>query len=270
MEPTRHTRRSLLTLLGVGAVGTVIAACGSSGSGSGAAPSSTVGSTPPTSGAGATDSTVSGGGSPTPSETSGPFPADGSNGNGEGQTADVLGDERALRSDIRSDLDGSNTQAGEELTLRVRLVDAAGNARAGHAVYVWHCNREGEYSGYNSRMSGGDFTDRSFLRGAQIADADGRVQFTTILPGRYMGRAFHIHFAVYSDGTYSNRLLTSQMALDDALVDQLYADAGYATALRNSTTNAGDNVFADGVQHQLLAISGAVGAGLTADFTVVV
>ena len=34
-----------------------------------------------------------------------------------------------------------------------------GNPMKGAAVYVWHCNKEGEYSEYNTRMGGGDFSD---------------------------------------------------------------------------------------------------------------
>lgn len=62
------------------------------------------------------------------------------------------------------------------------------------------------------------------------------------------------------------------MAIDDDAVDQLYAAAGdtYATSLRNDTDNGQDNIFADGVEHQLLSVTGDVTAGLQAGFTAVV
>lgn len=205
----------------------------------------------------------------TPSETGGPFPADGSNDNGDGATADVLHDPRAVRTDIRSDLDGSNTQDGAPLTLRTRVV-SGGAPLAGAAVYVWHCNRVGQYSGYSSRMLGGDFSDRSYLRGVQVTDDDGWVTFSTILPGRYPGRAFHIHFEVYSDASYTSKVLTSQMAVDDDLIDRLYSEAGYTESLSADTDNARDNVFADGVEHQLLTVTGDVASGLSAEFIAVV
>lgn len=275
-------RRRALGLLGLGSVA-LIAACaddgGASGTTASAAPDTTTGGT--TAGTSA-DTTTSPATTPdtaaavdadttTPGETGGPFPSDGSNDTGNGETADVLHDSRAVRSDIRGDLDGSNVQDGTPLTLRVRTVQqGSGAALAGAAVYVWHCNRDGQYSGYDSAMLGGDFSDRSFLRGVQVADADGWTAFQTILPGRYQGRAFHIHFEVFDDAAYTTKLLTSQMAMDDALIDSLYADAGYDEALRADTDNAADGVFADGVDHQLLAVSGDVATGLVAEFTAVV
>jgi protocatechuate 3,4-dioxygenase beta subunit len=120
-------------------------------------------------------------------------------------------------------------------------------------------------------MIGGDYSERSYLRGVQITDAAGVVTFQTILPGRYSGRAFHIHFEVYADGTYADQLLTSQMGMDDDLIDELYGAAdGYASALRNDTDNAQDGIFRDGADHQMLAVTGDVASGLTATFTAVV
>ncbi len=209
-------------------------------------------------------------GTPTPEETGGPFPSDGTNDNGDGEVSNVLGDTRSVRSDITTDLDGSNAQEGVPFTLTTTVVDSSGTALAGAAVYIWHCNKDGGYSAYDSSMLGGDFSDRSYLRGVQITGADGSATFTSILPGRYQGRAFHIHFEVFSDASYSEKLLTSQMAIDDDLIASLYADAGYDDALSNETLNGNDNVFADGVEHQLLTVSGEVASGLVATFTAVV
>lgn len=254
------TRRRALALLGAGGAATLLAACGSDATGSTTAAT-----------AGTAAAAVTGDLTATPEETGGPFPADGTNDDGEGTVANVLLDARSVRSDIRSDLDGSNTQDGVPFSLVVTVVDeATGLPMSGAAVYIWHCNRDGEYSEYNSTMLGGDFTDRSFLRGVQIADANGTVTFTTILPGRYQGRAFHIHFEVYGDATYDSLVLTSQMAMDDDLIDSLYAEAGYDEALANDTDNARDNIFGDGVDHQLLTVSGDVTSGLSATFTAVV
>ena len=204
----------------------------------------------------------------TPPETAGPFPANGTNDNGDGSLADLLGDVRAIRADIRSDLDGGNMQPGVPMSLTVTVIDSATDHPApGTAVYVWHCNQAGVYSQYNSPMLGGDFSDVSWLRGVQIADADGVVTFQTILPGRYQGRAAHIHFEVFADTTFEQTLLTSQMAFDDVVVDALYASSGYTDALTNDTNNTQDGIFADGWDEQLLTITGD-GAEIAASITV--
>ena len=282
-------RRRALGLFSAAAGAAVFAACGSDRSASSSAGAgSTAATTSSTSGAadGSTTSTTSTrseasttsavtegvsniDASVTPPEMAGPFPSDGTNDNGEGATANVLSDARVVRSDIRADFGDENLQAGVPMTLTVTVLDAATDLpKAGAAVYVWHCNQQGTYSQYNSPMLGGDFSDYSWLRGAQVADAKGNVTFQTILPGRYTGRAAHIHFEVFEDETYSTKLLTSQMAFDDDDVDALYTAANYTEALASDTDNADDLVFSDGVEDQLLTITGDTSDGLTATMVV--
>lgn len=266
-------RRRLLGLFGAAAGAAVLAACEAGGET--ASPSSTTGTTAATSATSSASTAPVAAGTATtdvdvtPEETGGPFPADGSNDNGEGTTANVLADPGSVRSDIRTDIGGANEQAGVPMTLTVTVLDAATDTpKVGAAVYVWHCNQAGQYSQYNSSMLGGDFSDFSWLRGVQIADATGTVTFQTILPGRYQGRAAHIHFEVFEDATYGSKLLTSQMAFDDDGVDALYSAAGYTDALTNDTDNADDQIFGDGVEDQLLTITGDTTSGLVATLTV--
>jgi protocatechuate 3,4-dioxygenase beta subunit len=78
------------------------------------------------------------------------------------------------------------------------------------------------------------------------------VKFDTVFPGRYSGRATHIHFEVYADDSYSNLLLTSQIGFEDDDADAVYAsDQNYASSLRNPTYNAQDMVFRDGDGSQI-------------------
>jgi protocatechuate 3,4-dioxygenase beta subunit len=276
-------RRRLLGLFGAAVGAAVVSACGGdeSTASSTAAPSSTSGATATTTAAtdatattaAASATTAASAGTVdvdvTPSETGGPFPSDGSNDNGAGETANMLAKDGVIRSDIRADIGGANVQDGVPMTLTVTVLDAATDTpKAGAAVYVWHCNREGVYSQYDSPMLGGDYSDVTWLRGVQLADANGVVTFQTILPGRYQGRAAHIHFEVYSDDTYASSLLTSQMAFDDDQVDGLYEASGYRDALAADTDNADDGVFGDGVEDQLLTITGDVTSGLAATITV--
>jgi protocatechuate 3,4-dioxygenase beta subunit len=175
---TLLSRRRMLRALGLGAAAAGLAACASnSGTRSGSASTTTTAS-----GTGLVE---------IPDETAGPYPGDGSNG------PNVLAESGIVRSDIRSSFGGaSGTADGVPLTIRLTILDIAngGSAFAGAAVYVWHCNREGEYSMYSTATR-----DQNYLRGVQIADAAGRVSFTSIFPACYSGRWPHIHFEVYPD-----------------------------------------------------------------------
>ncbi len=261
---SRRASLRALGLLGAGAGLVTIAAC--SGESSSASSTSSAASS---SSSDSSSTTADGDCTATPPETGGPFPADGTNDDGNGSEANVLDDDGIIRADIRSDLDGSDTQEGVPFALKVNVQDSQCAPMPGAAVYVWHCNKEGEYSAYNSQMIGGDFTAHQWLRGVQVADSEGNLEFSTILPGRYQGRAFHIHFEVYADDSFSDKLLTSQMAMDDELVNQLFTEAGYTDALRNDTSNSRDGIFSDGFSQQLLTVTGDVESGLTASITVV-
>lgn len=163
-------------------------------------------------------------------------------------------DERLNRSDIRSDPANAAVQAGIPLQLTIRVVQVGSNRcapLAGAIVDIWHCNAQGVYS---------DVTDRSFntvgqkfLRGYQITNAAGQVQFTTIYPGWYPGRTVHIHFKVRSDaGAGKSYEFTSQLYFDDAMTDRVHAQAPYASRGQRTLKNADDGIFRDGGDRLLL------------------
>ena len=58
--------------------------------------------------------------------------------------------------------------------------------------------------------------DTRYLRGAQVTNNEGVVEFTTIYPGWYQGRTVHIHAKVHLGTT---TVLTTQLYFDDALSD---------------------------------------------------
>ena len=197
-------------------------------------------------------------------ETAGPFPGDGSNG------PNVLTESGVVRSDIRSSFGSlSGTAQGVPLTIELTVTDGAkgGAAMPGAAVYAWHCNREGEYSLY-------DVEDQNYLRGVQVADATGKVRFTSIFPAAYSGRWPHVHFEVYPDlasATASgNAITTSQLALPEDACTQVYATAGYEASVANMarTPLDSDNIFSDGYSGQLASVTGSVAGGMTATLTV--
>ncbi|AXQ30425.1 intradiol ring-cleavage dioxygenase [Solimonas sp. K1W22B-7] len=270
------TRRRAMGLIGAGAAAALVAGCG--GGGSEGTTDSSSGSSGGSSSGGTTGGTTGGSSSGTctrvAEETNGPFPADGTNTNG-GVLKNVFTDSRAFRTDIRSDFDGTNTQTGTPLTVTVTLQNVNGSCGvlAGYYVYVWHCSRNGNYSQYSGTMNGGDFSDRTWLRGVGRTDTNGQVTFTTIFPGRYAGRATHIHFEVYPDGTpeHNEVVATSQLAFPASVTSQVYTNTTlYPSSAANNTTNERDNVFSDGTDTEMVTISGSNALGYAASITVAV
>lgn len=201
-----------------------------------------------------------------PDETAGPYPADGSNG------VNVLDDSGIVRRDIRSSF-GSSTTTAEGVPLEIVLTvrDAAtGSALVGAGVYLWHCDRDGNYSLYSDAAK-----DENYLRGVQEADDTGTVRFTSIYPACYDGRWPHIHFEVYGDVASAVAtgpiVKTSQIALPEESNAAVYATGGYEKSVTNASrvTLAGDNVFGDddGI-HQIATMTGGVSQGYTAALTI--
>lgn len=204
-----------------------------------------------------------------PSETAGPYPADGSD--ASGQSLNVLTRSGIVRRDLRTSLGTGNVAAGVPLTLTLKLVNvnASCAALSGYAVYVWHCTDDGQYSMYSRDVVGEDY-----LRGVQTAGADGSVTFQTIFPGCYAGRWPHIHFEVYPTLALAtgakNKIQTSQLALPQDVCEAVYASAGYEASVPNLARVSldRDGQFRDGVSSQMVRTAGNVGAGYTANLTV--
>lgn len=269
---TLMDRRGVLSLFGIGAGAVALAACAPLASGAtasrSASASTTASATPsatasPAAGASASDPTPAG---EIPDETAGPYPGDGSNG------ADVLERSGVVRSDIRSSLDNGATASGVPMTLTLTILDQAnGDAPfRDAAVYVWHCDAQGGYSMYSEGVE-----NETYLRGVQVADAQGRVSFASIFPACYTGRWPHIHFEVYPNAgaitDAANAIATSQVALPAFASDAVYALAGYEGSARNlaQVSLANDNVFGDdGGALQIAAASGDAASGYDVALTV--
>ena len=197
-----------------------------------------------------------------PEETAGPYPGDGSNG------VNVLAESGIVRSDIRSSFgDASGVAEGVPLTVTLTVVDNANGCvpLTGAAVYLWHCDRDGQYSMYADAIK-----DENYLRGVQETDANGNVTFTTIFPAAYSGRWPHIHFEVYptvDDATAGTNLrATSQLAFPEDVCSVVYATAGYEQSVQNLAQSSldSDMVFGDGYDTQLATVTGSVDAGYAA------
>ncbi|TPG19916.1 intradiol ring-cleavage dioxygenase [Pedococcus bigeumensis] len=262
---TLLARRRVLGILGGLGAGAALAACGTSDSGSTTSTSSTSSSSS-TSGSSAS----SAGSTPkaeVPDETGGPYPGDGSNG------PNVLDDSGIVRSDITSSFGSSTTKAeGIPLTINLTVTDAGNgySAMQGAAVYLWHCNRDGQYSLYSQGVS-----EENYLRGVQATNAAGTATYTSIFPAAYDGRWPHIHFEVYSsvdDATSSGQIVkTSQIALPEAACKEVYATTGYEASVQNlaRTSLTQDMVFGnDGGIYQLATVTGNATDGYVANLTI--
>jgi protocatechuate 3,4-dioxygenase beta subunit len=99
----------------------------------------------------------------------------------------------------------------------------------GAIVDVWQADAEGMYSNVGSDVQVKDTVGQTFLRGHQVTDQNGRVEFDTIVPGWelvsmiepvHVGpRTPHIHVRVF----YERQIATTQLFLPDDLMDQVFA-----------------------------------------------
>lgn len=137
-------------------------------------------------------------------------------------------------------------KAGVPLAMTLQVVSAACVPLSGARVDIWHCDAEGNYSGFADQGSDAalDTEGQTFLRGTLFSDGNGVVTFQTIFPGWYRGRATHIHYLIYLD---ENTVLSSQIFFPQAAIDTLYRTvAPYKD--RSGTpeiTNADDGIAQD-------------------------
>lgn len=163
-----------------------------------------------------------------------------------------------LRSDIREN------KSGTPLSLAFTVLQLAGSdctPLQGAAVEIWHCDAEGSYSGVSD--PGFSTEGQTWLRGAQITDADGAAIFSTIYPGWYSGRTVHIHFKVLPD---ASKAFTSQLFFDDVLSDTVFLLSPYAAKGQRDTINSTDNIY----QELLLLSVAEAGDGYTAMFPIAI
>ena len=170
------------------------------------------------------------------------------------------------RTKIVSNLDGSSTQTGVPFALTLYVYDAKNSCAAMQNVQIdiWHCNASGVYSAEASEST----TGQTWLRGYQLTDSNGMVQFTTIIPGWYSGRTTHIHLRLRS--TYNSASTggdnTMQLFFDQTLVDTLATTVTpYSSEGKNPTTNASDRVYSQQEKGTtLMSLTGSTAAGYAA------
>ncbi len=164
----------------------------------------------------------------TPQEEQGPFFVDG----------------QLERADIIYDTTTKTVQPGLPLFLKLtfnQVTSGVVSPLTGARIDLWSANASGVYSDEASENSSGE----NFLRGYQITNTSGQVEFLTIYPGWYSGRTPHIHCIVrlFSGSTATFEFIT-QFFFTDALTEQVYKLSPYsARASEQNTTNVNDRVF---------------------------
>jgi protocatechuate 3,4-dioxygenase beta subunit len=176
-------------------------------------------------------------------------------------------DDEHLRRDI------TEGKPGVPLTLRIALVHAKSCSPLGNAALdIWHCDASGLYSGFTANSPDGfggpppgpppggpppdgargfrggpppsRVTDsQRFLRGVQVTNEQGIVEFTTVYPGWYAGRAIHIHMKVHTGEHVSH---TGQLFFPEDVTADIAKLEPYAKRLSvHRTTQQEDHVYQD-------------------------
>ena len=222
-----HNRRDMLALMGAAATATLVGCAHGPGGPSGPYTQQTI--------AGCLVS---------PEQTEGPF----------------FVDEKLNRSDLRFDPANGSVSPGVPLRLVLHLSRVTNNSCTplpGATVDVWHCDALGTYSDVRDNAGdSGDTRGRKFLRGYQVTDGQGKVEFQTIYPGWYQGRNVHVHYKIRTNPTSGvGHEFTSQLFFDEAITDQVHGQAPYAQKGRRDTTNSSDDIYSRGGTDLMLALS---------------
>ena len=140
-----------------------------------------------------------------------------------------------IKSPFRRDI--RESRKGKHLRLKFKVVDYPSCEPIENAIVeIWHCDAEGNYSGYIEDIGHNIWetakqlefgkkqhidasNDSTYLRGYQKTDSDGNAEFTTIIPGWYDPRVPHIHFKVIvKDKEY----LTSELYFDEDFTNEIF------------------------------------------------
>jgi protocatechuate 3,4-dioxygenase beta subunit len=188
-------------------------------------------------------------------------------------------DDEKLRSDITEGKPGVPVQLRVALVDSRNCAPLANTA-----LDIWHCDASGVYSGFTANSPDGPpgvgfpgggrgrgfggpppggppsnlargpgrgpgrgrgaIDATRFLRGVQISDALGLVQFATVYPGWYSGRAIHIHAKAHIGSATGPVAHTGQFFFPEDLTERIAKLEPYAKRLNvHRTTQAEDQIF---------------------------
>ena len=136
------------------------------------------------------------------------------------------------QSSIRRDIAAG--RPGLPSLLSFQIVDAdTCRPITGASVEVWHADAIGDVNCTN------------FLRGVQLSDNDGWVNFNSVFPGWIAGRATHVSVIVRMNG---QEAVTTQFYFEDRLTDLVYSRfAPYSSRGPRDTTNVTDSTLGPGL-----------------------
>ena len=135
-----------------------------------------------------------------------------------------------LRSAIAEGRPGERLRLGLTLGGMLAPTDNRCFPLAGAVIDIWQTDAAGLYSNVGGDLQTVDTTGQSFLRGHQVTDEKGYVEFDTIVPGWEVialpvpgavgARTTHIHVKAY----HGRDVLTAQLYFPDPLLDHLFAE----------------------------------------------
>ncbi|TDZ34945.1 hypothetical protein C8035_v010165 [Colletotrichum spinosum] len=138
-----------------------------------------------------------------------------------------------------------NEQVVENLLRAGARVKEVSSTSAGASASIWHCNAAGSCASFTgidpdtselldgwSKRADGTTDDETFLRGVQISDARGMIEFLTKFPGYYVSRSTTVQHV-------------GQLFFEEDLLESVYAASPYAAhaEMFNRTTNDEDSVL---------------------------
>ncbi|MFF3839511.1 intradiol ring-cleavage dioxygenase [Streptomyces sp. NPDC001930] len=120
--------------------------------------------------------------------------------------------------------------------------------------------------------------DKRYLRGTQLTDKHGYVEFRTVFPGWYRGRCVHVHTKVHVGGKMTasgyeggHTCHTGQLFFAEAAVLDSAAVAPYSTSTTERTTLDDDTIYpGNGAEGGLLTLKypkGKIAKGVVATLT---
>ncbi|ETS75768.1 hypothetical protein PFICI_12712 [Pestalotiopsis fici W106-1] len=148
-----------------------------------------------------------------------------------------------LRTDVTEGI------AGVPLHLDIQFIDInTMDAVEDLYVDIWQCNALGVYSGV--ALAGQAGLNTTWLRGFQVSNEEGVVEFDTIVPGHYAGRTHHIHIlttinsTMLPNNTYVPGITNhaGQFFFEQSLVDEVETLDPYNTNTQVLVKTADDDI----------------------------